>query len=129
MKLTKPMYTCENKKSFILTYDFSKSSQEKYALNLLGCGWIDSRFGLIKSLVKRHTVVVTDSDLLAHDDYLEELELSHIILFVKDSTSVCSSEERLKIAVKKLKSAGILCKYLENMEKTKEYLKEIGEQK
>lgn len=128
--ITKQVYGVGDSGRIDLTYEGGTLGK---ALNLSGYTWLDYKYNFIKSVIGKHKVIITDTDLLAHDDYIEVLlnsrrQLGHEIIFVLTSTfsiknpsspsisflgsNTCgASSKRLKKAQEKLTEAGIKTKY------------------
>jgi hypothetical protein len=100
----------ENKR-IIIHYD-PKECEHK-VLNMLGQGWIDCRFGLTKQALRKGRIILTDSDLVAHDDYIESLQYCGectVVLVMKSKHLMAASNKRMQIAADRLRNAGIKIK-------------------
>jgi len=87
-------------------------------LDWTGCGWVDAKFSLIKNCLSRFDVVVTDQDLIAHEDYIERLAPDTIIIFYFTGVGskffkhrLGANENRLKKAQAKLKALGFKTRF------------------
>ncbi len=128
MKLTKALYSFKGGRLQI-NYDGMTAFSDDYALNLIGVSWVDVKYGLLKSIVKQFDVVVTDSDLLAHDDYLEQIPSSTTIVLYHSGSGISASKLRLKNAKQKLKERGIKHKFFVKETSLKNFLNKKGENK
>lgn len=118
MLLGKQLYTLDTD-GCTITYS---SERPKTALNILNSGWVDAGYNLAKTLLKRHRVVVTDQDLLARDDYIDSLSLSHTVVFFHHSGKLSASKKRLKNAQSKLKDLGYRTKFFVSEDALNRYL-------
>ncbi len=111
MQLTKPVYTW-NEGGTGLTIQYNSECCEQ-ALNFTGPTWVDHRLGLVKALLRTHPVVVTDNDLVAHDDYIEVLKERQplVVLVFNGQASIL----RLHRAEAKLRDAGIKVRYFASL--------------
>jgi hypothetical protein len=103
-----------------------KSAKTKGALEYIGVGWVDHKYGLLKSIGRNHDVIVTDQDLIAHDDYIEALQDRRpTIVFLnrehgvgnkfKQQSGVGGANyKRLKAAMNKLQESGFRVLYFKN---------------
>ena len=120
MKLTKQVYTWKTNGS--LNIEFNTEYQNK-VLNAIGSSWLDIRFGIIKSALTTnlYQFVATDSDLLAHDDYIKKITTQTVYL-VNTKAPTSASTKRLKKAKEKLKAAKIKVRYFASQESFKKFL-------
>lgn len=118
MLLTQPIYRFVGEGTTI-QYDSQTRGQ---ALNFTGPTWIDHKWGLVKTLLRAHPVIVTDNDLLTHDDYMEVLGDRLIVFIYSDRAA---SKNRLYKAQAKLKAAGIRTKYFVSREALASFLERV----
>ena len=124
MKLTNQIYSLLSN-----TIKIEYIPMSDAALNFTGCAWLDSKYQIVRnSLLKTYDIVVTDTDIIAHDDYIEKLTPSHQILFVytgivKDTIGhIGASKKRIRRAIEKLKASGIKCRYFASKESLEKYM-------
>lgn len=72
-------------------------------LDMRGSHWVDSRFGLFKSLSYMNDVSIWDTDLVAHDDYIASVANKTVLLVVGDK-GVSASRKRMLRAYNKLRA-------------------------
>lgn len=136
MKLGKQLYSVDESEA-----DESKPISLAYtpeydtALNLTGYLWSDHKYSFVKNLLVsnpyRHRILVTDTDLLAHDDYMQAmLPNVHLIVFVLspvgemfNGQKTCgASKKRLKQAIAKLNRAGFTTKFFVNKDAANRFI-------
>ncbi|HYX39965.1 MAG TPA: hypothetical protein VE954_43265 [Oligoflexus sp.] len=122
MELTKPVYSyVDGKLSINYAPCFDK------ALNLIGASWIDTKYSLVKGALPNHSVAVTDTDLLAHDDYLAIIiERRITVILVAGVGQLSASPKRLRKAEAKLKEAGVKVIYRASLDTALSSLQRIG---
>jgi len=102
---------------FKMVYKSTRFNSD-HVLDLRGSGWVDVKYGLFKVLSGTHRVSVWDTDLPAHDDYINYSP--YIVVFLVFSGSG-ASKKRLRNAYKKLHSKGIKLKYFASSESFEKY--------
>lgn len=114
MQLTAPIYHWDKDGQVVVHYQGSSRGQ---ALNFTGTGWVESRYGIVKSTLGMHPVILTDTDLLAHADYSDLLGSTIVVLAYNDTTTtvVAASKRRLRNACAALKARGIKVRYFASM--------------
>lgn len=123
MRLSTPVYSWN--KSGRLVINHVSTPNNLVALNWLGGGWVDTRYELVKNLLKSYSVIVTDQDLIAHDDYIQRLhanQTKYTIVFVHNTDRICASKKRLRTAEAKLKAAGFKTKFFISKESLDRWL-------
>lgn len=129
MKLTQQVYSATDTGSIKLTYDFGSRDQ---ALNLTGYTWVDAKHLYVRDhLISKHQVIVTDTDLIAHDDYINQLSPDHLVVFICDRKPdrTSASRKRIMLAIAKLKSSGIRTKYFVNNDAMERYVTGLDQTK
>lgn len=114
MNITKQLYTANDDGGLAINYDFNSSGQ---ALNLTGFIWVDSKYGFIKKIIGKHMYLITDTDLLSHEDYIDCLTKNHTVIFISKP-----GRKRIKRAIELLKSADIKTKYFVNQDALVRYI-------
>ena len=112
MKLTKQVYYSDGEMIGI-QYKYDRSCN---VLNFTGYVWTDVKYGLGKTLIKQYDYIATDSDLIAHDDYISELKPYATIFVIAAGTPISASKGRLKKAIEKLKANNLKVKYFASSE-------------
>jgi len=124
MKLTAPVYTIEDG-NFVIHY---RGGSFNSALNWTCGSWVDVQYGIVRSVLKRHSVILTTTDLIAHDDYLANLDKTQTIVLVYGGyLGSTPSKRRLLKAQEKLKAAGIKTRYFASLETATRYIARLGE--
>lgn len=88
-----------------------------YALNFCNFAWRDSDWGIARKVLHAYPAIVTDNDLIAHDDYIAELQRRtgpQVVVLVFRGIGggwAGASKKRLRAAEAKLKAAGIRVRY------------------
>lgn len=137
MLLGLPVYVV-NKATGCIDIQVNTRQRWNAALNACGYVWCDMKYGILKSLIKLNHTIVTDSDLLAHDDYVCELvgtnkevimlaPKKHFRLSDTSNTSVSASKRRMLQAKEKLIAAGVKTKMFTDVNAMKRYLNRIKE--
>lgn len=117
-----------------------------HALNLTGYLWLDQKYKIVKNaLLESARVIVTDTDLLGHDDYIANIHKDCLVIFVfqgpdkklrgpqhllhnignKAFGGNGASEKRIKTALEKIKQAGIKTKFFKSEKTFLNYLKRL----
>lgn len=122
MKTTRPVYEF-NKGNLVIHYETETSW--KTALDI-GAAWLDSRYGFLKAIVSRHDAIITCTDLIACDDYIECLRSSQVVVFYVDKDEKGSaSRKRLETAYNKLISQGYLCRFFASKKAALNYISKL----
>lgn len=118
-----PMFTTNDQGTFEIRIDVTSIRESGY-INFSGLAWSDQKYKVFGSIQKVFSgfPVVTDTDLIAHDRYIKELDRSlPIILVINEAPSKFSisdkevygaSKKRLERAQEKLHEEGFTCVYL-----------------
>lgn len=123
MKLSKPVYIYG--RDTLHVNIFSAAGRFTTALNLLDIGWIDHTFAILQHLLPRFDWIVTDTDLLAHDDYIKHLRDTHIVFLVRTDGKLAANYGRLNAAATKLRAAGIKVRYFASMKSLNKTLERL----
>lgn len=128
MKLTKPLYTY-TKKGFKINYKFEPKDYGT-ALNCLGMSWLDDKYKLLKTLMitGRHTVILTDSDLIGRNDYIDHMSIHEIVLVITN-TPLSPSKKRMQNAYDRIKSSGHKVRLFHTTEMALLYIQKKGTKK
>jgi hypothetical protein len=87
-------------------------------------GWVDTRYDLIKKQIPAYEVLLTQTDLIAHDDYVEQLATWHMVVLYFDGVSqLGASKGRLKSAMARLKADGYKCRYFASRETAEAFVR------
>jgi hypothetical protein len=117
MQLTKPVYRFIDDGMIV---DYNTKDSDK-ALNFTGPTWVDVKLGLVRARIGHHKVILTDNDLVAHDDYIDKLTNQIVVLAFDDK----ASKLRLKRAYTKLRDAGIKVRYFASIETANTYIERL----
>jgi len=103
--INKPIYE-------VVNGQFKINPKQNDEINFTGLTWCDSKWMILEKVLNPYKKLITDSDLLAHDDYIELLLSNNIkkIFFTITPTSV--SQKRRARAVKKIRAHGIKVSYV-----------------
>lgn len=128
MKLGQPIYSKTSDGSSIkIHYDPSEHILDTVALNFTGWTWVDTNYGIAKRQIPHYKIIVTDNDIIAHEDYMRQLNQDHIVVFISRSgkalDQASASAKRLQAARKKLKDAGFKTRYFVSEDALNRFLK------
>lgn len=117
------MYTVNDKGTFEIRMDLQAIRDSGY-LNFTGLVYSDQKYKVFKNIqgVFSGYAIVTDQDLIAHDQYIETLDKTLPIIFlvnegpsarsgfdINDKTVYGCSKKRIERAVEKLHNEGFTC--------------------
>jgi hypothetical protein len=109
-------------KRLVIKYD-TKDNALTY-IDTIGDMWVDHKYSILKNALRYDREIITDSDLIAFDDYIELLKTYKIrVHLVANASSGSASKSRLRNALGRLKAAGIKVKYYASVDSLNKQLK------
>jgi len=112
---TTEIYSADNDGVFEINYRKKEIIDYGFA-SFTGLVYSDLKYKLFRDVIfKGVKIIITDSDLIAHDSYIEVLN-DHVIIFVNNEKAkhTCS-KLRVKKAYQKLKDLGFSCIYRDSI--------------
>lgn len=138
MKLGTQVYQKPGRGQKCIQIRLNLDERYTHALNFTGYAYSDHKYQLVKNILNMQTVIVTDNDLISHDDYINQLNPHVTIVFVfcpektkRSKYRVTSniafngcgaSKKRLQNAMKKLKNQGFKTRLFTSEETVLNYL-------
>lgn len=117
----KPIYS-GSKGVFSINYTkkFNSKGLSRF-LALTGNSWTDKKYNIFLNVMGLYEVLVTDSDLLGHDQYIDKMNKDQFIVIYFSNLCSSPSKKRLQIAAQKLLTHGFKVKLLNNKEEAEAY--------
>jgi len=116
-----PIYQADKKGQFNIKADLNQLRGD--FATLIGLTWCDRKYKIFLNVTSTHKYVVTDSDVIGHDIYLDNYREDQIFVFYHSDLNTSPSKLRVKKAYEKLKNKGFKCKFFASKGTAENYMK------
>lgn len=116
-----PIYFADNEHDFQIGYSAKIHRASKFS-TLIGLSLCDRKYKLFLDDLINRQIIVSDSDVIAHDCYIEKLRKNQTIVLYFSDLKTSPSKKRILNAVKRIRSKGFRVNYFTSKENAENFV-------
>lgn len=116
-----PVYQSDDSSNFKINFCVNTHRSADFS-TLIGLSYCDRKYRLFLDILIHKPIVVSDSDILGHDIYVEKLNTKQTIVLYFSDLKTSPSKKRILHAVKKLRSKGFTVNYFSNKKTAEKFV-------